>query len=286
MSTTFIHREALTLLLIFCPAEFLRAGGWTQQEGRGFYKLGFQLIEANRFYEPSGNKTSITPLGDYTLSVYGEYGITNWLTGTAYVPFYKRNTLDQVVGRQSGTVYFGGDQTSSFADVNLGVRVGVIQQSPTVLAVGVLLGLPVGNSTHPNGLLSGDGEFNQLVSLEIGHSFHPLPMFATCQVGLNNRTRGFSDEFHYGAQAGYTIANLVTLVAQCHGVESLNNGASEVTGGVSGLYANNQEFLEFGLEGMYNLSDAYGVSFGAATATHGRNVLSAVKCSIGLSLKM
>ncbi len=286
MFTTLLLRTGLIVLLISVATESLTAGGWTLQEGRGFYKLGFQLINAREFYEPSGNKTSITPLGDYTVSVYAEYGVTDWVTGTAYVPFYKRNTLDRVVGRQSGVTYFEGDQTSHFADVTLGARIGIIRQSPTVLALSVQLGLPLGNSTQPNGLLSGDGEFNQLVSVEIGHSLHPLPMFATVNAGFNNRTRGFSDEFSYGAQVGYTFEHLVTLIAHCHGVESLNNGSTDVTGGVSGLYANNQRFLGFGLECMYKLTEAYGISLSAATATRGRNVLSAIKYSIGFSLKI
>jgi hypothetical protein len=276
---------ALIASLVGATADAL-AGGWTRQQGTGYYKIGFQLIHADMFYEPNGNKTRITPLGDYTVSFYGEYGITDWLTGIGYIPLYKRITLDRVVGRPSGIVYFPGDETSGIADMDLGVRLALIRDSPTVLAFALMLGIPAGDGNQPNGLLSGDGEFNQLVALEAGHSFHPLPMFATARIGFNNRTRGFSDEFHYGAQIGYTFDRRVTLILHARGVESLRNGDDSVIGGMNGLYANNQQYLEYGLEGVYQLSDAYGVSLGVDTATRGRNVLSALKYSFGVSMSM
>ena len=262
------------------------AGGWTRQQGTGYYKIGFQIIRANMFYEPNGNKTRITPLGDYTVSVYGEYGITDWLTGIGYLPFYKRITLDRVVGRPSGIVYFPGDETSGIADMAVGVRLALVRQSPTVLGLAAMFGIPIGDGDQPNGLLTGDGEFDQLVALEAGHSFHPLPMFATAQVGFNNRTRGFSDEFRYGAQLGYTFNNLILLTIHARGVESLRNGDDSVIGGMNGLYANNQQYLEYGIEGIYLLSSAYGISLAVDTATRGRNVLSALKYSFGVSLSM
>lgn len=279
-------RLVLACCLFLVSSQEMNAGGWTQKEGHGFYKLGFQALYARKYYEPSGNVTRITPLGDYTLSLYGEYGFTGWLTGLAYVPFFKLNTLDRVVGRESQTVYFEGDKASGIADIDVGLRVALVQRSPTVLSVGVLFGLPVGDANQPNGLLSGDGEFNQFVTLEAGHSFYPTPMYATARIGFNNRTRGFSDEFRYGAQVGYTFGSLLTATIYGQGVQSLKNGEVNTVGGMNGLYANNQSYIEYGAEFGYALSDLYGISFGLSTATRGRNVLSAVKYSTGVFLKL
>lgn len=279
-------RLALTCCLLLASAQEMNAAGWTQKDGHGFYKLGFQALYARKYHEPSGNVTRITPLGDYTLSLYGEYGFNGWLTGLAYVPFLKLNTLDRVVGRESQTVYFEGDKASGIADVDVGLRVGLIQRSPTVLSVGVLLGLPLGNANQPNGLLSGDGEFNQLVTLEAGHSFYPAPMYANARIGFNNRTRGFSDEFRFGVQVGYTFESLFTVTVHGQGVQSLKNGEVTAAGGMNGLYANNQSYIEYGAELGCALSDMYGISLGVSSATQGRNVLSAVKYSTGVFLKL
>jgi hypothetical protein len=280
-----MRRSALALAavcaLLFTSSVCL-AGAWTQKEGEGYYKIGFQALYARNFYEPNGTRTPITPLGDYTVSVYGEYGFTGWLTGIAYLPFYKLNTLDRVVGRQSQTVYFDGDKASGFADLEVGVRIGLIRHSPTVLSAGVLFGLPIGDANQRNGLLSGDGEFNQLLMLEVGHSFHPLPLYATAQTGFNNRTRGFSDEFRYGAQAGYTFNRTLTLSLHLRGVESLKNGTSPTIGGTNGLYANNQSYTEYGGQVSYALSEVHGLSLGVSAPARGRNVISAPKYSLDI----
>jgi hypothetical protein len=262
------------------------AGGWTKKKGEGFYKLGFQYIRAKYFYEPSGNRVPITPLGDYTTSLYIEYGIEDWLTAVGYIPFYKYNTLDRVVGRSSGTEYFGGDKASGFADPDVGLRVALIRNTPTVLALGVSVGIPVGNSKQPNGLLSGDGEFNQAVSLQAGHSFYPLPMYVTADIGFNNRTRGYSDELLYAAQIGYTFEMLFNLAASFRGVKSLKNGDDAVTGGTNGIFTNNQTYLEYGGEAGYRLTQSLGISAGVYSVAGGRNVLSAPKFTLGLSISM
>jgi hypothetical protein len=278
------HYVALTTVL-FVVNSFALAGGWTQKEGTGFYKLGFEYIRAKNFYEPSGNRVPITPLGDYTVSLYGEFGITDWLTGVGYIPFYKQNTLDKVVGQPSGRVYFEGDRASGFADPDIGVRIALIRNTPIVLSAGVSFGIPIGDSKQANGLLSGDGEFNQAVSLQGGYSLYPIPAYATAQVGFNNRTRGFSDEFQYAAQIGYTLDELFTFAVNMQGVESLKNGDDAVIGGMNGIYTNNQSYLEFGGEVSYHITQAYGVSLGAYTATHGRNALSAPKFTVAVFYK-
>jgi hypothetical protein len=280
-----MNQRALHItMIILVAAANAYAGGWTQKKGEGFYKLGFQVIRATHFYEPSGNRVRITPLGDYTTSLYGEYGIEDWLTLVGYIPFYHYVTLDKVVGRPSGTVYFEGDRASGFADPDVGVRFALIRKSPTVLAASLRLGLPIGNSRQPNGLLSGDGEFNQAFSLEAGHSFYPLPMYATASAGFNNRTRGYSDELLYAAQIGYTFQSLFSLAASLRGVTSLKNGNDAVTGGTNGIFTNNQTYLEYGGEAGYRLTQSFGILAGVYSAVGGRNVLSAPKFTLGFSI--
>lgn len=276
---------ALTGLILFLSSTLL-AAGWTKKKGEGYFKLGFQAINTNQFYNPNGNRVRITRLGDYTMSLYAEYGVENWITLTGYIPFYHVATLDKVVGRPSGVTYFGGDRASGFADPIVGVRISLFSQSQTVLSLGVGFGIPVGDFQQPSGLLSGDGEFNQRVTVEIGHSFHPLPMYAVGYIGFNNRTQGFSDEFLYAVQAGYTFAKYIAVSGSLRGVASFRNGDPLFVGGTNGLYANNQSFLEYGGEVSYTIGDDYGISLGIFSAAFGRNVLAAPKFTAGVSYIM
>lgn len=283
---TSFHRTVSTsivLLVLLLLAQPVFADGWPQRRGKGYYKIGFRMLRATEYYEPNGNRIGVPTIGDYTLSFYGEYGITDRITAVAYVPFYERITLNQQIGRTSGFVFNEGDAVNGIADPIIGVRIGLLQAGATVLSASLKLGLPLGNSTQENGLLTGDGELNQLVSLEAGHSFYPMPAYAKASVGFNQRTGGFSDEIVYGLEAGYTIADRVTIAARLRGVEPLRNG--DALGGQRGLNGNDQRYLIYGGEVTYTHNNAYGISLGVEGATRAQNVLAAPTFSVGIFVK-
>jgi len=279
--TLYTSSLVLLMLLLAQPAF---ADGWPQRRGHGYYKIGFRMLRASHYYEPNGNRIGIATLGDYTVSFYGEYGITDRITALAYLPFFERITVNEQIGRNSGFVFTEGDAVNGLADPILGARIGLAQFGATVVSASLRLGLPLGNSTQPNGLVTGDGELNQLVSLEVGHSFYPKPAYATASVGFNQRTKGFSDEIAYSLEAGYTVAERFTITARMRGIEPLRNGDPNV-GGRRGLNGNDIRYLAYSAELTYTHRGAYGVSLGFEGATRAQNVLSGTAFSVGLFVK-
>ena len=275
----------IALLALFLVQDAI-AGPWPQRKRHGFYKLGFGFVQATQFYEPDGNLITIPTLSDYTASFYGEYGFTDRLTGVAYIPFLQRITLNEQIGRETGTVFFEGAANTGIADADVGVRFGLLQRGNLVLSTSLMLGLPLGDNEQENGLYTGDGEFNQHLSAGLGYSFYPIPAYFAVEAGYNNRTQGFSDEFRFSLEAGYTIKNQVTLIARARGLEPLRNGDDGVSGGTGGLSANNQRYLAYGFEVAYQLTGTLGISASVEGATRGQNVLSAPAFSTGLYLKM
>jgi hypothetical protein len=274
-----------SLLALVSFVNEAHGGAWTQKRGRGFYKLEGRFIYAQRYFEPDGKIIDIPALSDYTTSFYGEYGLSERFTLVAYVPFYKRLALNRRIGRPSGEVQFAGDSVSGFADSDAGFRFGIKQNAATVWSARLMLGLPLGENEQKNGLLTGDGEFNQHLALELGHSFYPVPMYFSGEAGFNNRTKGFSDEFRYTAELGYTFWGNVTLMMKVLGVASLKNGEDNVRGGMGGLYANNVSYLALGPSLFYQFNKNFGVTAGVDGATHGRNVLAAPSYSLGIYFK-
>lgn len=270
-------------LLFLLPTLTAHAQGWTQERGHGYYKAGFYILRATEYYEPGGNVIAIPTVSDYTASFYGEYGLTDRLTAIAYVPF-QRITLNQQVGRESGFVFNEGDEVNSLADPIIGGRFGLWRTGATVVSAGLKLGLPLGTSEQPNGLTTGDGELNQLLTLEAGHSFYPLPAYASASAGFNQRSEGFSDEFIYSVETGYTVAQAWTVIGRVQGLESFENGSSSA-GGQLGFNGNNQRYLLYGAEVVYTHNDAYGLTLGVQNATRAQNVLSATAFSVGLFVK-
>ena len=273
---------ALSFLYISTPVQ---AGGWTQPRGHGFYKLSEQLVRATSFYELNGNQLAIPTLSTYTTSVYGEYGLTDRLTLIGYMPFVQRITLNKQVGSVNNFVFFPGDAKTGIADSDVGLRIGLLSAGGTVLSTQIMFGLPLGDDRQINGLYTGDGEFNQSISLQVGQSLYPLPAYLTGEVGINHRLKGFSEEFRYAFEAGGTIGNRLTIALHLRGVESLKNGNNALTGGTGGLAGNNIRFLSYGPEISYLVKPKVGISFGVLGAARGRNILSAPSYSFGFFIK-
>lgn len=272
---------ALALLLL--ASQGAQATGWPQPKGAGFFKMDFTMIQARRFYSADGIINDIngsgTLLGSYTTALYGEYGLTPRLTAIAYVPFLVRNTVNEGVGAITGEVLQPGLENTAFGDVDLGLMYNFYKKGSWVLSGTLMLGLPSGDFTNPDLLYSGDGEFNQLLRLEWGYG--QRRWYATGHVGINHRTKGFSEEFRYLVEAGYWLLDSKLLAtAKLSGISSFMNGNVEGTG--NGLFSNNVEFVSPQVALTYEHKQRWGLSLQAAGAFGGRNALAAPALSLGL----
>lgn len=275
----------LALLLCVLTVHPLHAGGpWPAGTGHGYLKLGQRLISARYFFNLDGDVIPITTTRVWTSSLYAEYGLSERLTLKAYAPFFFRTTLNEVRYLQSGRIE-PGDALSSFGDSDLGVSYALIKDKLFVLGTTVMLGLPLGNpGGGETGLLqSGDGEFNQLVKLEAGYSFYPKPVFINGSLGFNHRTRGFSEEFHAGFDAGIMLKDRVTLIFKSYLVRSFRNGSAPAAG--TGLFSNNIQYLSFGPEVNVRLGKHLGLSGGVYGAQAATNVLAAPSFDLGVFAK-
>ena len=165
------------------------------------------------------------------------------------------------------------------------MKYGLIQNGPVVISTTLTLGLPIGNSSggRTQLLQTGDGEFNQMITVEASHSFYPKKLYTTGLLAFNNRTRGFSDEIRYGLEAGYHPGKWL-LVLRLLGVKPLLNDNNEQLP-VNGLFNNRVEYFSITPEINYQLKERLGLSFSAAGAFYGKNILAAPTFSVGAYLK-
>lgn len=275
----------LTLVVVVLLPEKANGQAWPHAKGGGFYQIGFQYIRASEFFEPDGSKIDIPTLGDYLTSLYLEHGITSKLTLVGYIPVVERITLNRVVGEDTGFEFFGGDAVTGPADPEIGGRYGIFQKGGTVASVFLRFGIPIGKSDQENGLHTGDGEFNQVAGVAVGHSFWPAPTYMQADLGYNNRSEGYSDEILFKLEAGYTIKNVWTLAAKLRGLLSTFNGVDERLGGTGGLYGNNQQFVSLGGEVAYTTARQIGVSIRGEWALMAENVLAAPALGVSVFLK-
>ncbi len=259
----------------------LAGPGWTQPKGKGFFLLRENIILAENFYNDKGKVDPIMTSGIFISEFYGEYGLFKRLTLGAYVPFVFHSIVN---GREftSGAPKEPGLEATDFGDLDFFLRLGLIQNSPFVASLSLNLGFPTGQSDSIPA--SGDGEFNQLVKLELGYGFQKLPLFANLEFGFNNRTNSFSDELRLNAQVGYTFGKNLLILLKSRNIWSLNNGDdTNISGG--GIFSNNIEFTSFGPEVLlFNVFGRFGLLANFFGAFRGANVLAAPSFSLGVFL--
>lgn len=274
------------LLVACCLFSFsLLAGPWPQPKGKGYFKLYEWWLRFDQHFTSTGELDPNATLGLYNTSLYAEYGLTDRLTGVINVPVYSRNEINNQVSGTRGNVIFPGEAIGGLGDTDVSLRYALNKPGAAVpLSATLTFGLPLGEDaggTQGN-LQTGDGEFNQLLMFSAGKSLTDN-LYATASIGFNNRSNGFSDEFRYGLEAGYGLANRkVWLIGRLTASESLMNGETAATISSTSIFSNNAEYLSLGGEVNVYLTEKLGVSVGAATAVSGRIIAAAPSFSVGV----
>ena len=265
MSKTILIAAMLAGFIL--PASTVFAGGWTHAPGKGYFKLNEQLIKSDSYFQPSGRKTDITELSRYTTSLYGEFGLVDRLTLVGYIPFYQRISEDR----------HGSETKTGTGDWELGARIGLLTNRATVVSIQIMAGLPLGDSYTDQevGLFTGDGEFNQLFSLQVGHSLWPTPGYLKAEIGFNNRESDYSDELRYALEAGFMAGERVGFSAWVRGVKALGTADGEWT-------RNDQQYVSFGPEINFHITSSAGITAGVTKYTGAHNVLDAPAWDIGV----
>ena len=247
------------------------AGGWTHPKGRGYFKLNEQVIKSDAYFQPSGDRIDITNQSRFTTSLYGEYGLVDRFTLVGYIPFYQHISEDKP----------GSDAKTGTGDWELGARIGLFTRGATVVSIQVMAGLPLGESYTDQevGLFTGDGEFNQLVSLQVGRSLWPTPGYLKAEIGFNNRESDFSDELRYALEAGFMVGERIGMSGWIRGVKALGTADGEWT-------RNDQEYVSFGPEINFYVTSSAGITAGVTKYTGARNLLDAPAWDIGLFMKL
>ena len=279
---------AAIAILLFASTGF-SGGGWPQKKGKTFLKLSQWWVVADRHYTASGGIDPNGTRGIFNTSIYAEHGITDRLTGIVYFPFFSRSTLNEQVGATSGQVIGEGDALNSIGDTDLTLKYGLTPNSPWAVSASITLGIPLGNDRggRDGSLQTGDGEFNQIVQIDVSRGFklgNVYPYFSVSS-GLNNRTKGFSDEWRYGIESGLTIGKFTGIV-RLFGVQSLKNGEGRAIDAGTSIFANNSEFMSFSPELAFNIKDNLGISASYATAFSGSIIFANPSYSVGVFLKL
>lgn len=269
------------------------AGGpWTQPQGKGYFKLSEWWTIFNQHYTDAGKIDPNTTTGVFNTTIYAEYGLTNRFTAVLNFPFISRNYMNNVVSGTTGDILIPGEAINTLGDTELGFKYALTQPGKLPLSLSLILGLPFGEDAggEQGNLQTGDGEFNQMLQLDIGAgtSFsNQLSVYTSAYTAFNNRTNGYSDEFRFGIEAGLGFfQQKLWTIFRLQGTESLKNGETAETITSTSLFANNAEHTSITVEAAYYITTKLGVSASFATALRGEIIAARPSYSFGVFLDM
>jgi len=271
------------IITLLCSLTEANAGAWTRKQGSYYAKLGFTTLSTNTFHTKDGDEITTADFNTWSFNFYGEYGITESLTGIAKFPFL-RNA--------------GFETTESFTgigDLSIGLRYGLVAGS-TPVAVGILIDFPTGNEngsgtlkelpTASVRLPTGDGELNTQLNFSLSHSFYPAPAFVSLDGGYNVRTEGFTDEYLFAVQGGYKIIEKLWLQANLRGIGPISTPDPTLAGGTALGFGEGVQYTAYSFGASYEIAPRLNVSFDLFSA-FGRitNIYSGINYVLGISIE-
>lgn len=240
-----MRKKIFAVLLILSGSIFVShdaLAAWTQAQGHSYNSLGFSYYKApDKFTtlttDSAGNllttsdepyKTKQSNFTSTKIGYYGEYGITDTLTGIA--------SLWWDWQRSNDTMRFAGeDGPTGIGDITLGMRYNL---SPNLFGSGVLMSVQgdvkipeAYKYGHPLFNLSlGDGQYDTTFWLEFGRGLGKG--YAVFNVGYKYRfendkfdpeTFKPSDEFKMTLSGGYAVTSWMSITGALDWKGSIGN---------------------------------------------------------------
>ena len=281
--------KIVLFLILSTFAHLTISAQWSKKKGNGYYKLSAWSLVSDQHYTDTGEIDPNATRGYFNVNFYGEYGITNKLDVITYMPMFTRTYQNEQISGTRGSIIQDGESLNSVGDIDLAIRYGWLKTSNLALSTSLKFGIPTGNSAggSDGSFQTGDGEFNQLLQVDFGVPFNLIttPGYFKTYVGFNNRTENFSDELHFGGEAGLNFfRNKFWFIGRANIVQSLQNGSLSAQNSQGSIFANNVEFTSLGAEVAYYLTKTFGISFTYATAVSGRIIYASPSYAGGVFL--
>ena len=274
------------ILLYACLFGMNLQAQWTQEKGKGYYKIGAWWIEADEHYTNTGLVDPNATRGLFITNFFGRYGLNDKITLIGYIPHTRVYQNAQVFS--SGREQIPGEQFSSLGDINLGTEYQVGKKKGWVYSISLSLGLPTGKNRggSDGSYQTGDGEFNQLLRFHTGKSYQlgAQQFYAKASVGVNQRSNGFSDEFHANIETGTKVfKEKLLLLLRSSTIQSFHNGSLDASNSNGSIFANNVEVVNLGGELIYRFSPKLSWGLSGSYPLMGRVLYRAPAFSTGIS---
>ena len=281
------HLIVLSLFLV----TFKSLAQWVEPQGDTYIKLGFWGFQADQHYTGTGQKDPNATRGIFNSHVYVKHGLTSKISLSAYVPFFVRSFQFNQVSIHTGNELAPEGHENNIGDIDLGVEYQIFKQKKWVVSTALKLGLPTGEDAggSDGSYQTGDGEFNQLIQLQIGNSFtlKNQRFYSKFGIGFNNRTQNFSDEIRWNTELGTgLLKNKLWVIGRFRSLKSLENGSLDATNNEGSIFANNIAYSIVGSSVIFKWSPQLSLSAAYALPLSGKLIYTAPTWAAGIAFRL
>lgn len=271
------------LILTFIGMSAFAQSGWTRKKNTYFIKTSVNLFSSSDYYNPNGEKLKTTRFRQQSLTLYGEYGISDRLTAIIHFPALKLNSFENT------------EIAAGIGDLKAELKYALLQKN-IPLTIAVAPEFPTGSknnyaqnkfsSIDRINLPTGDGEFNVWTTLAASHSFYPVSAYVSASTAYNYRTQyngfKFRDQLKFNFEAGYKLLDKIWL----NGTLSAQTSIGKSAGVTEFIRGEGTEFTAIGLGAAYEFVKHWSVSLQTWGYSdfifYRKNIYSAPTYSIGV----
>jgi hypothetical protein len=274
--------KTMLLLMLVIPAMAFAGGPWTQPASGGYAQLSFTgIFSYDGLYTENGDGITLNRnVSDMTVMGYFEFGLNDRLTVIGYVPYKIVKTSEDINpnGEFADTLMAGS--LSGFGNPALAVKFSLIR-GKMLLSGQVRIDAQVFARERSAGLRTGYFAQSFIPSLIVGGGTSRFYAFA--EAGVRFRSNGYSDDFVANMEAGYSFFGKLWLAGAGDILQTISGGNRPVDGSEqTGLYADEQEYITYGIKLIYEISPKWGINGSIFSAGGGNLVPKTAPVTIGL----
>ncbi|WP_400077907.1 hypothetical protein [Winogradskyella sp. R77965] len=275
-------KKCIKTLILFISLSAFSQSPWTQEMGKFYTQLSYSTIPNYNEFFGDPDYSTIGELSDNTVQLYAEYGISDNTTLIVNLPL-KLITFN---GFQDPRIDCIGDCSQDFNETALGnIELGIrynFYKKDWILSGQLSTEANTASYFEDSGIRTGYDAYTITPLFLAGRSFEKT--YIQSFIGANIRTNDYSSNFKIGGEFGYKLHKRIWLIGFLDIVKTLANGDVSLPfqNRFTGLYVNDQDYGSYGLKGIGEITDKFGVTAGFGGAFFGNNVAKQAALNFGL----
>ena len=277
-----LMKNCIKILILFISVSAFSQSPWAQKKGKFYTQLSFTTIPNYNELFGDPDYTTFGEISDNTIQLYGEYGISDKTSLVVNLPL----KLISITNFEDPRIDCIGDCSQDFSETVLGnLEIGVkhnFYKKDWTLSGQFSIEANTGSYFETSGIRTGYDAYTFTPLFLAGRSFGKT--YIQSFIGANIRTNDYSSNFKIGGEVGRKITKHIWLIGFLDIVKTLKDGNITLPfqNRLTGLYVNDQDYGAYGLKGIAEINDAYGVTAGFGGAFFGNNVAKQAALNFGV----